>query len=309
MRSRKIILRTALILLMCLGLTACNLPANRQPNYEAMQQTSVVMTVDALKTQIAVESTPSVPQIATNTAQPLPSETPTATTAPTITATPEPSYRAGNVIDVTYADNTVVKPGESFTKTWKLTNMGTGTWTPNFKLVFISGDAMGAPASKAIGKTVAPGQSVELSVSLVAPSTPKTYQGKWMLQTESGTNFGIGENAAGTFWVKVVVQDTFAITNAVLSTTVTDAAASCPATVTVKADITAKAAGTATYYFITSLGNSPTYSSVFTAAGTLTSTTYTFQVPSTQDVTLSLYNDQPNHQEFGVKTITVTCVP
>lgn len=309
MKSRSFILHLGLIFLLCLGLTACNLSANGQPNSEALQQTSVVATVDALKTQIAVESTPAVPLIATNTAEPLPTETPTATIAPTITATPQPTFRAGNVIDVTYADNTVVKPGEAFTKTWKLTNMGTGTWTPNFKLIFVSGDAMSAPASKAIGKTVAPGQSVELSVSLVAPSTPKTYQGKWMLQTESGTNFGIGENAAGTFWVKVIVQDTFAITNAVLSTTVTDAAAACPATVTVKADITSKAAGTATYYFITSLGNSSTYSLAFTAAGTLTSATYSFQVPSTQDVTLSLYNDQPNHQEFGAKTITVTCAP
>ena len=309
MKKNHTFFRCVLCLAFCLGLTACNLPGNNKETDINIQQTSVVQTVEALKTQIAVNDTPAAPMITTNTPQMLPTGTSTATKVPVNTSTPKPTYRVGNVIDVTYADNTVVKPGTAFTKKWKLTNTGTGTWSPNFKLVFVSGDAMSGPASKAIGIAVAPGQSIDVSVDLVAPSTVGTYQGKWMMQTDSGDNFGIGDDSSGSFWVKIVVQNDFAITNGVLAIATSDASATCPAVVTVTADITSSSAGTATYYFQTSLGNSSSYSLAFAAAGTITSAAYSFQVPSTQDVTISLYNDVPNHQAFGTKTVTVTCVP
>jgi len=310
MRKTATFLSLLTILVICLGLVGCNLTAGNKIDDVSLQQTIVVQTVDALKTQIAVNSTPAAPMIATNTPQMLPTGTATATVVSVATSTPKPTYRVGNVIDVTYPDNTVVKPGASFTKKWKLTNTGTGTWSPSFKLVFVSGDAMSGPASKMIGLAVPPGQSIDVSVDLVAPSTPKTYQGKWMMQTDSGDNFGIGEDSSGSFWVKVIVQEDFAITNAVLTTSATAATEPCASSsITVTANVTSKSAGTATYYFVTSLGNSPTYSLAFTAAGTMTTSAYTFAVPASQDVTISFYNDYPNHQGFGSTTVTVVCTP
>ena len=53
-------------------------------------------------------------------------------------------YQASFVKDVTYADGAYVAPGQSFSKTWRIRNTGTYTWTTNMALVFVGGDQMGA---------------------------------------------------------------------------------------------------------------------------------------------------------------------
>ena len=54
---------------------------------------------------------------------------------------------AGNPIDVTIPDDTVIPAGQSFVKTWKLVNTGTCTWTTAYSATFFYGDRMGAPES------------------------------------------------------------------------------------------------------------------------------------------------------------------
>ncbi len=317
MRKIRLMMRTVLILSFVLGLTACNL--GKPPvgaSGEIQQQTIVAATVMALQTAMAANvATPEAPQIQTNTPEVLPPTVTVTQTAtvyippPTITNTPLPTYRASNVVDVNYPDGTVVQPGVTFTKTWRITNSGSGTWNANFKLIFVSGDAMGAPASKAIGKSVAPGESIDLSVTMTAPATAKTYQGKWMLQTDGGTNFGIGANGDGSFWVKVVVNVAFAVTGATVSVVPNPYAQACPGTAVVTASVTVNAPGKISYYFITSAGNSPTYELTFTAAGTQTTPGYTVPISVTGVLTASFYNDYPNHQEFGAISVPVTCTP
>jgi hypothetical protein len=136
----------------------------------------------------------------------LPTPEPTATPIPTpiptgITCTD----RATFVQDVTFPDNTVVQPGKTFEKVWRLRNNGTCTWTTAYKLVFHSGHTMGAPASVPIAVDVAPGKTVDLKVSMVAPATDGTYRGNWMLSNTAGALFGIGENGDKPFWVQIVV--------------------------------------------------------------------------------------------------------
>ena len=181
------------LLILSLLLASCNLPTNNNGLSEEMEkQTSVAQTVVALQTQMSV-NTLAPANTAEPTAQPIPpTATMTSTVAiptaqPTATNTPQPSYRIGNVTDLNYTDNTVVDPGVAFTKTWRVTNTGTATWGSNFKIVFISGDRMNGPSSQPLGKSVAPGGSIDISVTLTAPSELKTYQGYWMLQTESGS--------------------------------------------------------------------------------------------------------------------------
>ena len=48
------------------------------------------------------------------------------------------------VKDVTIPDGTQLSAGEVFTKTWRLQNRGTCTWTPDYMLVYTSGDQMGS---------------------------------------------------------------------------------------------------------------------------------------------------------------------
>ncbi len=316
MKKQMMSLKTWLVLAICLGLSACNLPTgNSTASDITNQQTSVALTVAVLQTQISITETPSVPQIATNTpGAELPTSTLTATATvqpptPTITFTPAPTFRISKVTDVNFPDDTLVKPNTEFTKTWRITNGGTGTWTPGFKLVFVSGDAMGGPASVAIGQTVLPGNSLDVSVKLKSPGTTKTYQGKWMLQTDTGTTFGLGANADGAFWVKIKVDQPLAVTAATISVAPAAYTGVCPGALAITASVTANTSGKITYYFITSLGNSGTLDLTFDAAGAKTTPVFTLPVLITGPVTISFYNDYPNHQEFGAVTIPVTCTP
>ncbi len=109
------------------------------------------------------------------------------------------------VSDITVPDGTAFTTGATFTKIWRLKNVGTCTWTTSYSLVFSSGEQMGTTASVPMPKTVAPGQTVDLSVNLTAPATPGTYRGYWQLKNASGVLFGIGLTADKTFWVQITV--------------------------------------------------------------------------------------------------------
>jgi len=111
------------------------------------------------------------------------------------------------VADVSVPDGTTYSPSTAFVKTWRLKNIGTCTWTPSYSLVFVSGDQMGASSAIALPGNVAPGQTIDLSVSMVAPATVKAYTGNWMLKNASGVVFGFGPAATSAFWVKINVAN------------------------------------------------------------------------------------------------------
>jgi hypothetical protein len=68
---------------------------------------------------------------------------------------------------------------------------------------------MGGAASVPITSSVNPGQEVDVSVDLIAPSTPGHYRGYWKLKGEPGPIiFGIGRNASNPFWVDINVKGT-----------------------------------------------------------------------------------------------------
>ena len=117
------------------------------------------------------------------------------------------------IADVTTPDGTNVLPGLTFTKTWRLKNVGTCTWSTSYALVFASGDQLGGASSVNLPCSVAPGQTVELSVSLTAPTAAGHYIGYWKLRNASGTPFGIGANANKAWWVdiNVLTATTFAV--------------------------------------------------------------------------------------------------
>lgn len=120
---------------------------------------------------------------------------------------------AGNCVDdisftadITVPDDTVIPAGETFTKTWQLLNNGTCSWGAGYTLVFVGGEQMGSPEITPLGQLVAPGETIELSVRLVAPSEPGNYRGEWKLRNANGVLFGIGVEADDPFWVQIVVE-------------------------------------------------------------------------------------------------------
>lgn len=96
---------------------------------------------------------------------------------------------AAYVADVTIPDGTVLKAGESFIKTWRVKNDGTTTWTTAYSLRFVEDEQMGGPASVPLPRQVKPGELVELSVTLKAPSTSGRHRSTWMLCNAQGKAF------------------------------------------------------------------------------------------------------------------------
>jgi len=187
---------------------ACNLPSRQvdmRPTYAA-ETVQARLTLGPVNTSIPDSPLP------TGTAT-LPSsmergpETPTNTPIPP-TETNAPCDRAGFVSDVTVPDGTIFRAGESFTKTWRLKNLGTCTWTPDHELLFKDGDSMGGPASQQLTTgSVAPGQTVDISVNLVAPSTDGVYKGFWWIRADSGVVFGIGASGQSPFFLEIEVGE------------------------------------------------------------------------------------------------------
>lgn len=110
---------------------------------------------------------------------------------------------ASFVADLTIPDGSYVAPGTSFTKTWRLRNNGTTVWTTNYKVIFSGGTQMGAPSWFALPHAVAPGQTVDITVTLTAPSTSGSYRANFKLQAENGQTFGVGSNCAVAFYADI----------------------------------------------------------------------------------------------------------
>jgi len=115
------------------------------------------------------------------------------------------------VSDLTAPDGTTFAPGAAFTKTWRLKNIGTCTWTTAYHLVWVGGDPIGGPSSLLIPASVAPGKLLDISVRLTAPTTGGNYKGLWKLSNASGTQFGIGNSGTDPFWVSISVLQTSAV--------------------------------------------------------------------------------------------------
>ncbi len=146
--------------------------------------------------------TPPVPPA---TLTPLPTLTPTATpfaSPPTVSA--RNCDRASFVADVTIKDGTLFAPGAEFIKTWRLKNSGWCTWKEGYRLLFYSGDQLSAPTVINL-PWVAPGRTIDLTVSMIAPTAPGNYRGNWVLSNKDGELFGVGRHADEPFWVEINV--------------------------------------------------------------------------------------------------------
>ena len=305
----------AIFLVGAIAISGCALiGGGLDQNSRNIEQTSVAKTVVGLQTvmaatlaqNIAIAGTEAVQNAHTMTPPP----SPTTTAYPWPTATPQPYYQLSNIEDVTVLDNTVFQPGQPFTKTWKITNTGTQSWKPDFKLVFVNGDAMGALESIAIGKTIAPNATLQISVNLTAPHIEGTYQGYFMLQTSDGFRFGFGDYSGNAFWVKIKVASYFEVFQADIIANPTSYTGACPATIKLQVKFSSSTAGTITYHFVTSTtGDSKVYNITFTSGGTKTSDAIDWPIPLRQSgsFVVYVYVDKPNNQDFPSVTIPITC--
>ena len=143
----------------------------------------------------------------TNT--PLPTNTiiPTATQLPTNTPTTSNNSSsnctnsASFISDITIPDNTILLPTSAFTKTWRLKNVGTCSWSAGYKLVFSHGERMNAPSEVPLSGNVLPGQTIDISVNLIAPDAENLFRGDYKLKDLNGQLFALSNGS--TFYVQI----------------------------------------------------------------------------------------------------------
>jgi uncharacterized protein YkwD len=174
-----------------------------------MRTLSALLVIFLLTGCISVETTTTTPlQFVTSTLPPLPVLTPTPSLTPTpADALPRPEGCSDSAIfmsDVTVPDGTRVARGQTFTKTWRLRNMGTCPWDSTYKLFFIAGERMGAPDSIPLPVT-APKDDADISAQLTAPAKDGSFTGIFELRDPNGKVIPIGLDKS--IWVKVIVGE------------------------------------------------------------------------------------------------------
>ena len=188
------------------------------PRLSVTPTLSETLTASLTPTPTATATaTPTNTPTATATPSQTATYTPTNTSTATSTYTPSPTSttpptgfcdHALFVGDVTIPDGTLLLPGEKFTKTWRFRNIGFCTWTTSYAMVYLDGEKFSAPDSTLLPHSVAPGQTVDISVDMIAPFNPGTYRGYWMFKKASGSLFGIGIQANNNWHVEIFVSDT-----------------------------------------------------------------------------------------------------
>lgn len=179
--------------------------------------TAAAQTIQAMSTSLALTAS-ATPWIVT----PSPASFPTATNTfiPTATAPiyptfafsptpPIPCNAAQFIADVNFPDppnGPILERGATFTKTWKIKNVGTCTWNTSYSVVWVGGNRLNAPTSTPLPKTVSPGETVNISVTMQAPSQDGDFRAYFMLRSSQGVLFGVGKTADKPFWAWIRVS-------------------------------------------------------------------------------------------------------
>jgi len=198
---KRFTIRLGLSMLTLSLLTACGVNQPPTPTMDSgVLMTQIAQTVVAEITRNALLS-PSATPSPTETPIPMPTAvlptialplpgagTQTGNTSQVLPAgSPDSALFAG---DVTVADGTVFYANESFTKKWKLLNNGTTTWNIGYKLVYVDGKIISEILIVSLTKPVAPGESIEIGVSMKAPSALGSYTTWWRMMNDKGQFFG-----------------------------------------------------------------------------------------------------------------------
>ena len=255
--------------ILALIMSACGAPSQSQANIS----TAVAQTMQAQDSLTKVANMPTL------TPAPSVGITATANLASTNTSAPvvgAPSCTVSARLASEYPpDGTILKPSETFLKTWSLENTGTCTWDSTYKLVYRSGDLLGGLISYPLPENVAPGETKDISIYLKAPDSEGQVKGYWSIQTPWNTFFGVGPTS-DPFYVQVVVSNAKRPKYEITSVTykmIRDPESGCPTNVlyTVYATITTNGPFVFAYYWDQKDGNhSVVKTMTFDAAGSQT---------------------------------------
>jgi hypothetical protein len=203
MKNKPILL--TVIALSVLILISCNLISVLQPAPASAASSVPTATVQPTQPQPSQQATSRSPRLKVGGTR-LPVVPTAVLSAPTSAATIAPCDRARLVSDVSVPAGTIVHSGDPVVKTWRVLNAGSCTWTPAYRLIFDHGyDFISARAVNLAGN-VAPGATVDLTLTFPAPDPLGNYASFWNLQSPAGTIFGVGPNGDVPLGIRITVQ-------------------------------------------------------------------------------------------------------
>jgi hypothetical protein len=179
--------------------TALAAPTNTPPPTDTpLSLATVALPTTGAGTQPAAGTSAALPTLSFNTT---PNTTPLAGFTPLSSpAAPVNTVVSGDacnnsiyIADVTYPDNSEIKPGINFEKIWRVQNTGSCIWDDGYKLVFIGGDRALDPVNFEFTRAqdfVSAGETADLGVDLTAPLAEGTYTATWQMQSDQGVYFG-----------------------------------------------------------------------------------------------------------------------
>ncbi len=91
--------------------------------------------------------------------------------------------------DITIPDHVKIEAGAAFEKTWRVRNMGSCTWTPDYQVIQAGGNPLTWRITGLPG-IVLPGEEANISIMLHSPLTPAKYHAWWQLTDAAGNPFG-----------------------------------------------------------------------------------------------------------------------
>jgi len=199
---KKSIAFSLIFLMLVSAILACNASAPRPTADLAriVAQTETAMAVALALTPSATIAPPSPTQ-----SQPAAAVNPTLSLQTTPGFTPAACTNRARLVSETIPDATQFSIRQQFMKTWVLQNTGTCTWTPEYALAFVNGAQMSGTSPAPIGQTVPPGGSIQIFLPQTAPEALGEHQGFWKLQDTNRVQFGVGDDGATPFWVKINV--------------------------------------------------------------------------------------------------------
>ena len=112
-----------------------------------------------------------------------------ATGTPSITPAGPCTNNAHFIADVTVPDGAEFLPGQPIDKQWRVRNTGTCDWNADYRLVLVSGNALGAPSEVALYPAKGGNEAI-LELNMTAPPDPGSYTGRWQARDPAGNVFG-----------------------------------------------------------------------------------------------------------------------
>jgi hypothetical protein len=142
---------------------------------------------------------PATPQ-ATSGAETPPAASPPPPVPPSSSPTPACSDALAYLADLNFPDGSIVTPGQSVEKKWRVQNQGSCNWDGRYRLKLLGGfPALGAPSEIALYPARA-GAQVTLALQFTAPREAGVYRTSWQAYNPAGSPFG------DAIYMEIVVQ-------------------------------------------------------------------------------------------------------